>query len=52
MSSASEFIQIFTRLENWMRDRAKIGSYVTFEYCVDKLKNPLLHSVGKLLAKY
>lgn len=57
MSSASEFIQIFTRLENWMRDRAKIGSYVTFEYCVDKLKSShklinrhsyFLESMGRL----
>jgi hypothetical protein len=26
MNNASEFIQIFTKLENWMRDKPTFGS--------------------------
>ncbi len=57
MSNASEFIQIFTRFENWIREKAGIGKYVSFDGCIAKLENSnrqirfhsyFLQSMGRL----
>jgi CBS domain-containing protein len=57
MSNASEFIQIFTKFENWMRENAKIGKYASFDGCIAKLEDSnrlirshlyFLQSMGRL----
>lgn len=53
MNNASEFIQIFTKLENWMRDKARIGKYAAFDSCIAKLEisNRLIRSNSYFLQK-
>jgi CBS domain-containing protein len=57
MNNASEFIQVFTKFENWIRKNAKIGNQATFEGCIAKLENSnrlirsnsyFLRSMGRL----